>query len=39
MVDAINNNGNMILFINPLTRNKVKKSDLNFVILKRELKK
>lgn len=39
MVDAINNNGNMILFINPLTRNKVKKSDLNFVVLKRELKK
>ena len=34
MTSAINANGNMTLFINPLTRNKVKKSDLEFVVLK-----
>ena len=34
MTKAINANGNMTLFINPLTRNKVKKNDLEFVVLK-----
>jgi len=34
MTSAINANGNMTLFINPLTRNKVKKNDLEFVVLK-----
>jgi len=34
MTTAINANGNMTLFINPLTRNKVKKNDLEFVVLK-----
>jgi hypothetical protein len=34
MTKAINSNGNMTLFINPLTRNKVKKNDLEFVVLK-----
>ena len=39
MTKAINSNGNMILFKNPLTRENVKKGDLKFVILKREVKK
>jgi hypothetical protein len=34
MTSAINANGNMTLFVNPLTRNKVKKNDLEFVVLK-----
>lgn len=34
MTSALNANGNMTLFINPLTRNKVKKNDIEFVILK-----
>jgi len=34
MTSAINANGNMTLFINPLTRNKVKKNNLEFVVLK-----
>ena len=33
MTNAINTNGNMVLFVNPLTRENVKKSDLNFVVL------
>lgn len=33
MTSAINANGNMILFKNPLTRENVKKSDLKFVVL------
>jgi hypothetical protein len=33
MTSAINANGNMILFENPLTRENVKKSDLKFVVL------
>ena len=39
MTKAINSNGNMVLFKNPLTRENVKKGDLKFVILKREVKK
>ena len=39
MTKAINSNGNMVLFKNPLTRENVKKNDLEFVILKREVKK
>ena len=39
MTSAINANGNMVLFANPFTRGKVKKNDLEFVILKREVKK
>src|SRR5210317_441764 len=39
MTKAINSNGNMVLFKNPLTRENVKKGDLTFVILKREVKK
>ena len=39
MTKAINSNGNMVLFRNPLTRENVKKNDLEFVILKREVKK
>jgi len=35
MTSAINANGNMTLFINPLTRNKVKKNDLEFIVLKK----
>jgi len=35
MTSAINVNGNMILFTNPLTREKVKKGDLKFVVLKK----
>jgi hypothetical protein len=34
MTSAVNANGNMTLFINPLTRNRVKKNDLEFVVLK-----
>mgnify|MGYP007055461584 FL=1 len=34
MTSAINANGNMVIFINPLTREKVKKGDLEFVVLK-----
>ena len=34
MTNALNTNGNMTLFINPVTRGKVKKGDLKFVILK-----
>jgi hypothetical protein len=33
MTNAINTNGNMVLFVNPLTRENVKKSDLKFVVL------
>lgn len=39
MTKAINSNGNMVLFKNPMTRGNVKKGDLEFVILKREVKK
>ena len=39
MTSAINTNGNTVLFTNPLTRGKVKKNNLEFVILKREVKK
>jgi hypothetical protein len=35
MTSAINANGNMVIFINPLTREKVKKGDLEFVVLKK----
>ena len=34
MTKAINSNGNMVLFKNPLTRENVKKGDLEFVVLK-----
>ena len=34
MTSALNANGNTTLFINPMTRGKVKKSDLEFVVLK-----
>src|SRR6056300_1370540 len=34
MKSAINTNGNTVLFVNPFTRGRVKKSDLTFVILK-----
>lgn len=34
MTSALNANGNMTLFINPMTRGKVKKGDLEFVVLK-----
>ena len=34
MTKAINSNGNVILFKNPLTRENVKKGDLEFVVLK-----
>lgn len=34
MASATNANGNTTLFINPLTRGKVKKNDLKFVVLK-----
>ena len=34
MKSALNANGNMTLFINPMTRGKVKKGDLEFVVLK-----
>jgi len=33
MTNAINTNGNVVLFVNPLTRENVKKSDLKFVVL------
>ena len=36
MTSAINANGNTILFKNPLTRENVKKSDLKFVVLKKQ---
>ena len=39
MSQAINANGNQVLFNNPMTRGKVKKGDLEFVILKRMKKK
>lgn len=39
MTSAINANGNMVLFKNPMTRGKVKKSDLEFVIIRRAAKK
>lgn len=39
MTSAINANGNMVLFKNPMTRGKVKKSDLEFVIIHRAAKK
>jgi len=35
MTKAINSNGNMVLFKNPLTRANVKKNDLKFVVLKK----
>jgi len=35
MTSALNANGNMVLFKNPMTRANVKKGDLNFVILRR----
>ena len=35
MTSAINANGNMVIFINPLTREKVKRGDLEFVVLKK----
>jgi len=35
MTSAINANGNMVLFANPFTRGKVKKGDLEFVVLKK----
>ena len=34
MTSAINTNGNTVLFVNPFTRGRVKKSDLKFVVLK-----
>jgi hypothetical protein len=34
MKSAINTNGNTVLFVNPFTRGRVKKSDLKFVVLK-----
>jgi len=34
MTKAINSNGNMVLFKNPITRENVKKGDLEFVVLK-----
>jgi len=39
MTSAINANGNMVLFKNPITRGTVKKRDLEFVIIKRVNKK
>lgn len=39
MTNAINANGNMVLFTNPFTRGKVKKGDLKFVIIERANKK
>ena len=39
MTSALNANGNMVLFKNPMTRGNVKKGDLEFVILKRTVKK
>lgn len=34
MTNAINANGNTVLFVNPFTRGRVKKGDLEFVVLK-----
>ena len=39
MTSALNANGNMVLFKNPMTRGNVKKGDLEFVIIKRTVKK
>ena len=39
MTSALNANGNMVLFKNPMTRGTVKKGDLEFVIIKRAVKK
>jgi len=39
MTKALNANGNMVLFINPFTRGKVRKNDLKFVIIKRVTKR
>ena len=38
MTSALNANGNMVLFKNPMTRGNVKKGDLEFVIIKRAKK-
>lgn len=36
MTSAINANGNMVLFKNPMTRGNVKKGDIKFVVLKKQ---
>jgi len=36
MTSAINTNGNMVLFKNPMTRGNVKKGDIKFVVLKKQ---
>jgi hypothetical protein len=36
MTSAVNANGNMVLFKNPMTRGNVKKGDIKFVVLKKQ---